>query len=152
VNPRDNSQLKIFAIRDRLLDYYQAPMAQMRSSDLVAAIANQLNNPETAYEINQAPEQFEVWQLGYVTDDGHLVPDRVLVCNCAQLIRASVWHKRTGSPAAAPEPTPNHGGAHSGTGANGGPGPSPVQGEPQATPGAGQARSTATAGGNSLRD
>lgn len=83
--------MKIFAIRDRLLDYYQRPMVFDRAPDLMAALAKAINSTEGENEIQQAPEQFELWQLGEVDDQGNLKAERQLIINCASLIRNGVW-------------------------------------------------------------
>lgn len=87
--------MKIYAVRDRLLDYFQRPMAMPNVKDLLTALAREINDPETKHEIAQAPDHFEIWEIGEVDEQGHLIANRQLICNCHTLIRAGVWKRRT---------------------------------------------------------
>lgn len=83
--------MKIFAIRDRMLDYFQVPVVVNREQDLVAAVAKQVNGG--ANEVAQAPDHFEIWEIAEVDDQGHIQPTRVFKCNCASLVRNGVWKR-----------------------------------------------------------
>jgi len=84
--------LKLYAIRDRMLDYYQRPIALDNPQDLLATLARRLNNPEAPQsdEISQAPDHFEVWQIATVDDQGHIGAERQFITNCSNLIRGGV--------------------------------------------------------------
>lgn len=89
-----------------MLDYYQRPMVFERASDLMAALAKAINSTEGENEIQQAPEHFELWQLGEVDEQGNLKADHQLVTNCASLIRNGVWQRRAGAEDQAAPATP----------------------------------------------
>jgi len=84
----------IMAIRDRMLDYFQAPIATHRKSDAISSVVANINSLESNGEISQAPEHFEIWILGEVDDAGHITPRREFVANCSSYIRGSVWQRK----------------------------------------------------------
>lgn len=90
--------MKIFAIRDRMLDYFQPPVCVHRVEDLMAAIAKGINGEgEARNELAQAPDHYELWKIGEVDDQGHIRAERKLVANCSQLIRGGVWKRQPGA-------------------------------------------------------
>lgn len=82
--------MKIYAIRDRLIDYWQQPFAGPDDKAVMQALARSVNNGDTTNDIAQAPHHFELHQLGEVSEDGHLIPERRFICDCAQLVRGRV--------------------------------------------------------------
>jgi len=82
--------MKIFAVRDRLIDYYMQPFVGPNEKEVMAALARTVNNIEDTNGISQAPHHFELWELGQVDEEGNLTPTRRLVCDCASLIRVGV--------------------------------------------------------------
>lgn len=103
--------MKIYCLRDRLIDYWMQPFAGPDHKSVMAAIARTVNEQgATLSDIQSAPHQFEIWQLGIVTEDGHLTPEREYVADCASLIRSRV---RPGEQPHQPE-APNA--AHTGSG------------------------------------
>lgn len=90
--------MKIYAIRDRMLDYFQPPVCVNRGEDLLAAIAKSINGVgEAKNELAQAPDHYEVWRIGEVDDQGHIKPEREFIINCSQLIRGGVWKRQPGA-------------------------------------------------------
>lgn len=86
--------LKIFSIRDRMLDYFQVPVVVNREQDLAAAIARGVNSEgEDRNEIALAPDHYELWQIGEVDDQGNLTSKREFRFNCASLVRRGVWKR-----------------------------------------------------------
>jgi len=85
--------MNIYAVRDRLIDYYLQPFAGPDEKNVLAAIAQQVNGDQES-AISQAPHQFEVWELGTVDQEGNITPTRRLVADCASLIRTGI-RKRT---------------------------------------------------------
>lgn len=79
--------MKLYAIRDRLLDYYQQPFAAHADTDVLAALSRTISNGGDDV-IAQAPQHFEIWRLGHVTETGHLDDsDRELLADLSALIR-----------------------------------------------------------------
>lgn len=78
--------MKIYAIRDRLLDYYQQPFIAQDDKPVLGAISNQLHNGNNL-DWQNAPHHFEVWRLGQVTQEGFIEQDRELLATLDSLIR-----------------------------------------------------------------
>lgn len=79
--------MKIYAIRDRLIDYFMQPFVGPDDKSVMASVARLVNTGEVTSDIAQAPHQFEVWTLGQVTEEGHLVPERQYLGDCSSLVR-----------------------------------------------------------------
>lgn len=80
--------MNIYAIRDRLIDYFQTPFVAPGDKEVLAMIANTINNPTETNAIAQAPHQFEIWRLGEIAEYGHLVPNREYLADCNAYLRA----------------------------------------------------------------
>lgn len=129
--------MKIFAVRDRLLDYYMQPFVGPSHKEVQAALARTVNNFEDTNGISQAPHHFELWELGEITEEGHITPTRILICDCASLVRAGVRSRaeregREAAEAAGPDPAQHRGNGSPG-GAQRGPVPHPAPAEEAAT-------------------
>lgn len=96
--------MKIFALRDRLIDFWQQPFAGPDEKAVKQAIARTVNEGAATSDIAQAPHHFEIWELGYVTEDGHLIPERKFHGDCSGLIRSRLREQPgPGDPEASPE-------------------------------------------------
>jgi len=82
--------VKIYAVRDRLIDYFLTPFAALSDKSVLASISQVINNPETMDAIAQAPHHFEIWILGEVQENGQLTGAPNLLCDCASLVRRGV--------------------------------------------------------------
>lgn len=82
--------MKIYAIRDRLLDYYMQPFAGPDDKPVLASIAKMINAQGEQSDIAQAPHHFEVWELGTIDEEGHINPTRKLLADCNSLVRPSL--------------------------------------------------------------
>lgn len=87
--------MKLYAIRDRMLDYYMHPWAAPDDKQAMAGIATQVNNPD-AGPISQAPQHFELWELGTINETGDITAQKTIICNCANLIRTETKEKAHG--------------------------------------------------------
>jgi len=86
--------MKIYAIKDRLLDYYMTPFAAPSDKEVLGSIARTVNQGGSEEPIVTNPHHFEIWRLAEVTDDGHIVEARELLADASALIR----QKPAGSP------------------------------------------------------
>lgn len=84
--------MKIYAIRDRLIDYFDKPFVAEHDKAVMGGVAATINNPNNEAPISHAPQHFELWELGTVDDDGHIVATRQIICNLAQLVRQESKH------------------------------------------------------------
>lgn len=82
--------MKIYAIKDRLIDYFMQPFVGPDDKSVLASVARLVNQGEVTSDIAQAPHQFEVWALGIVQEDGALTPERQYLADCASLIRGNL--------------------------------------------------------------
>ncbi|QXP08230.1 MAG: nonstructural protein [Arizlama microvirus] len=89
--------IKIYAIRDRLIDYFMQPFVGPDDKSVLASVARLVNNGEVTSDIAQAPHQFEVWTLGSVSEEGHLIPERGYLADCSSLVRGDI-RKGPGQP------------------------------------------------------
>jgi len=130
--------VKIYAIRDRLIDYFMQPFVGPDDKNVLASVARLVNQGEVTSDIQQAPHHFEVWQLGQVTEDGHLVPERALIADCSSLVRRGIRAPGEAGPGEGPlkGPQGQSTGAPSGARESAGALHSPVQNAPQAEAGA----------------
>lgn len=85
--------MKIYAIKDRLIDYFMAPFAAPGDKEVLAALATRVNQQldgQTNDAIIQAPHHFEIWRLGEVNEGGHLSANREFIADCSSLIRGGI--------------------------------------------------------------
>jgi len=86
--------VKIYALRDKLIDYYMTPFAAQTDKDVLGGIANAVNNQEENSAISKAPHHFEIWCIGHVTEAGEIVPDKYLIADASSLVRPTGQEKR----------------------------------------------------------
>lgn len=83
--------MKIYAIRDRLIDYFMQPFFGPSDKQVLAAIAQTVNDQEGKSAINQTPQHFEVWRLGEIDEQtGQVEGDREYLADADSLIRDRV--------------------------------------------------------------
>lgn len=88
--------MHIYAIRDKMLEYFMTPFAAPGDKDVLASLATTINAGADGNAIKAAPHHFEIWRLAQVTEDGHIAEDREFLAECASLIRRNV--RQTGEP------------------------------------------------------
>lgn len=112
--------MKIYAIRDRLIDYFMQPFVGPDDKNVLAAVARTINQGEITSDIAQAPHHFEVWSLANITDTGHIEEDRYLIQDCSSLVRRGIRTSHdTGAAEAPGAEISRHRGPESLGGANG---------------------------------
>lgn len=144
--------MKILAIRDRMLDYYQRPWLFATQDEFVAAVAALINGGNTkdgsVPDYALTPEHFEIWQLGEIdVETGAVKPSLTIITNCASLIRRDV-RQGAGPSGARTAPAAGSSDGQAGNGAGkGDPEHPPVPDKAPAASGkAGMARKTAGRG------
>jgi len=78
--------VKIYAIHDRLIEFWMRPFAAPDAKEVMHSLATQVNTNDVN-PISQAPHHFDLYELGHVDDTGHLKPERKLICTLSSLIR-----------------------------------------------------------------
>lgn len=86
--------MNLYAIRDRLIDYYIEP-AFFAPDDKNAMAALSLTvNGDSLHAITQTPHHFEIWRIGrFSGETGDLVQERELLCECSHLVRGDIRKK-----------------------------------------------------------
>jgi len=79
--------VKIYAVRDRLIDYYMLPFVGHTDKEVMASIADTVNLEDGQHGIQQAPHHYEIWILAEVQEGGHITPAREFLADCGTLIR-----------------------------------------------------------------
>ena len=88
--------MKIYSVKDRLIEYFQQPFIGQGDKQVLAALAFAINKDEDTNAICQAPHHFELWSLGEIDEEtGVITPRQELVADCASLIRRSVRDPET---------------------------------------------------------
>lgn len=88
--------MKIYALRDRLIDYYLTPFAAPGDKDVLSGIANIVNNGADTDAVKQAPHHFEIWRIGEVQENGTIEPTKEFIADCSSLVRRDV--RQSGKP------------------------------------------------------
>lgn len=79
--------MKLYAIRDRLLEYFQRPFIGDTDATVLAAVATAINT-EANVDFAQTPTHFEVWQLAEISEEsGQVRPTPKFISNCSDLRR-----------------------------------------------------------------
>lgn len=95
---------KIYAVKDRLLDYFQQPFIATNDNQVKAALADLVNNLESGHAISQAPQHFELYRLGEVTEGGHVISTFEFLADCASLVRTGIRNRATPGDGEVPQP------------------------------------------------
>jgi len=96
--------MKLYAVRDRLIDYFMTPFVAPSDKQVLASLA-ELINGENAHAITQAPHHFEIWRIANLSEDGRIEEAREFLADAASLIRPGVRaNAQTRGAEANPEP------------------------------------------------
>lgn len=87
--------MKIFAIRDRIMNYFDAPFVAHTTNQVKGAISNELAKGEKI-DWAQAPHHFELYELGEIDDQGNIKVEKQLITSLDSLIRPSVRKRDDG--------------------------------------------------------
>jgi len=91
--------MRLYAIRDRLLDYFLQPFIGPSDRQVKAAVADNVNNQESQHAVSKAPHQFELWRLAFIDETtGQVEGEREYLCDLNSLVRGGI---REGGDAAA---------------------------------------------------
>lgn len=99
--------MKIYAVKDRLIDYFLQPFAGPDDKNVLAAVSQQINSGDT-HAISQAPQHFEVWRLGEVDQEGNLIARKEFIADCASLVRPGIRGAASAQRGGAEAPQPDN--------------------------------------------
>lgn len=123
--------MRLYAIRDRLIDYFMQPFVADSNPKVLAALAETINDTGNRHAISQTPHHFEVWCLAEINEEtGNVTGKPEFLAECSSLVRGNI--RETGNPAAEALPRPNGGGG--GTPPATAPETGPGQRAPQSAP------------------
>ena len=89
--------MKLYAIRDRLLAYFQRPLVGDSDYQVKASLAAVINDEVNTNAISKAPHHFELWTLAEIDEEtGNVRPNPEFLCDCSSLIRDGVRPSTTG--------------------------------------------------------
>jgi len=131
--------MRIYAIRDRLIDYFMRPFFLENDKAAMQAIAEIVNDKEGASAIAQTPHQFELWRLADIEENGEVKGSKEYLGDASGLIRTGVrpdTNRRPGSDESKDQPEPRR---STPSGDRGYPGTLPSTHKNQATAGSEQA-------------
>lgn len=108
--------MRLYAIRDRLLDYFLQPFVGPSDRQVKAAVAENVNNRESQHAVAQAPQQFELWRLAEIDETtGQVQGEREYLCDLNSLVRGGVRPAGDAAAAALAAATGERTGAAQGT-------------------------------------
>lgn len=81
------SQYSVYAIRDRLLNYFMQPFIAHNDASALASIGETVNEPGGSHAIQKSPHHFEVWRISEITDDYEALPKKAFLADASSLIR-----------------------------------------------------------------
>lgn len=81
--------MKIYSIRDRMMDYFMQPFIGPDDKPVIAGVAEQING-DGIHAINRTPHYFEIWRLGEINEEGEVTAAKELIAECGSLVRGSV--------------------------------------------------------------
>lgn len=83
--------MKLYAIRDRLLDYFLQPFTGPGDKEVMGSLATSINTEESTNAIQAAPHHFELWRLAEIEQEtGHVKASHEFLCDCSSLLRGRV--------------------------------------------------------------
>lgn len=84
--------MKMYAVRDRLVDYFLQPFFAPSDAQALSAVAMTVNDQESKHAITLHPEHFEVWRLAELDENtGQIGGNREFLQDAASLFRGDVW-------------------------------------------------------------
>lgn len=95
--------MKLYAVRDRLLEIFQQPFVAHSDSQVMSSLAKVVNSQEEGNVITATPGDFELWSLADIEEEtGRVKADPKFLANCARFVRGSVRGASTGAIAGDP--------------------------------------------------
>lgn len=123
-----------------MLEYYMPPFVGETDRQVMASLAQTVNNPGNMNAIAQTPHHFELHQLADVDEDtGKITPKHEYICDCSTLVRPSVRGAGATGGAESKTPIGRSSSPSAGLSANTSANPRAPANPPQADPGALQA-------------
>lgn len=82
--------MKLYAIRDRLLDFMAPPFVAPSDNQVKQALANTVNMGKDTDAYKAAPHHFELWSLATITEKGEVTAKAEFLCDLSSLVRTDL--------------------------------------------------------------
>lgn len=79
--------MKIYALRDRLLNYYHQPFFTPGDKEALVAVSNTINNGDPNSAVAKTPHHFEVFRLGEIDEEGNIQAGKEFLADASSLVR-----------------------------------------------------------------
>lgn len=101
--------MNLYAIRDRLLEYFMTPFVADGDKQVMHGLAALINTGAKDHAIAQAPHHFELWRLAEIDEDtGTCKGPPTFLADASSLVREGVRSERVpGTPDRAGAATPS---------------------------------------------
>lgn len=87
--------MKIYAVRDRLIDYFLKPFIADSDKQVLASAAAAINLEDNRDPIAQTPSHFEIWRLGEIDENtGNVKATPELLADASSLLRPGLREGR----------------------------------------------------------
>lgn len=87
--------MKIYAVRDRLIDYFLKPFIADSDKQVLASASEAINREDNRDPIAQTPSHFEIWRLGEIDENtGNVKATPELLADATSLIRPGIRERR----------------------------------------------------------
>lgn len=91
--------MKMYAVRDRLIDYFLQPFFAPSDAQALAAVGGTINDEASTHAITLHPEHFEIYRIAEFNENtGQIGGDREFIQDAASLVRGGI--RGTGEPGA----------------------------------------------------
>lgn len=82
---------KLYAVRDRLVDYFMQPFVGPSDKQVLASIATVINGEGNNSAISQTPQHFEIWRLADIDENtGRVSGEKEYLADASSLIRGGI--------------------------------------------------------------
>lgn len=79
--------MKIYAIYDRMIGYYQQPFIAHNDKHVLAALATTINSEDPQNAIAQAPHQFDLYEIATIEEDLEIKAEKKFITTLDSLNR-----------------------------------------------------------------
>lgn len=96
--------MNVYAIRDRLLEYFLDPFVAAHDKAVMHSLSNLINNGANEnHAVAQAPQHFELWRLAEIDQNtGSCKGPPSFLCEASSLVRPGVRENRVQAAAGGP--------------------------------------------------
>lgn len=94
--------MKLYSVRDRLLDFLAPPFVAPSDFQVMQALANTVNQGKDTDAYKAAPHHFELYRLAEIDEQGNVTPGKTFLCDLASLVRTGIREESGRGPGGSP--------------------------------------------------